>query len=105
MKIAIISDVHDNIPNLKKVLDYCAQNSVEKMICCGDLASLETLNYLNNNFAGEIFFVFGNMDNGYLKNYPFANNQYKLIKNYNPKDNKSETDLFEFDRIKDYFKE
>ena len=80
MKIAIISDVHDNIPNLKKVLDYCAQNSVEKMICCGDLASLETLNYLNNNFAGEIFFVFGNMDNGYLKNYPFANNQYKNTK-------------------------
>lgn len=36
---------------------------------------------------------------------PFENNQYKLIKNYNPKDNKSETDLFEFERVKDYFKE
>ena len=68
MLIAIISDVHDNIPNLKKVLDYCAQNSVEKIICCGDLASLETLDFLNDNFPGEIFFVFGNMDNDYLKN-------------------------------------
>lgn len=77
MKIAIISDVHDNIPNLKKVLDYCAQNSVEKIICCGDLASLETLDFLNDNFQGEIFFVFGNMDDDYLKNYPFKNNQYK----------------------------
>lgn len=80
MKIAIISDVHDNIPNLKKVLDYCAQNSVEKIICCGDLASLETLDYLNDNFAGEIFFVFGNMDNDYLRNYLFENDQYKNTK-------------------------
>ena len=36
---------------------------------------------------------------------PFKNNQYKLVKNYNPKDNKSETDLFEFERVKDYFKD
>ena len=80
MKIAIISDVHDNIPNLKKVLDYCASNKIEKIICCGDLASLETLDYLNDNFTGEIFFTFGNMDNGYLKNYPFENNQYRNTK-------------------------
>jgi putative phosphoesterase len=80
MKIAIISDIHDNILNLKKVLDYCVQNKIEKIICCGDLASLETLDFLNDNFAGEIFFVFGNMDNDYLKNYPFENNQYKNTK-------------------------
>jgi uncharacterized protein len=77
MKIAIISDIHDNIPNLTKVLDYCRENKIKKIICCGDLASLETLDFLNDNFAGEIFFVFGNMDNDYLKNYPFENNQYK----------------------------
>ena len=77
MKIAIISDVHDNIPNLKKVLDYCAQNEIEKIICCGDLASIETLEFLNENFGEEIFYCFGNMDNDYLLNYPFKNNQYK----------------------------
>lgn len=71
MKIAIISDVHDNIPNLKKVLDYCAENKIEKIICCGDLATLETLDFLNDNFKGEIFFTFGNMDNDYLKSYHF----------------------------------
>lgn len=80
MQIAIISDIHDNIPNLKKVLDYCAQNQIEKIICCGDLASLETLDFLNDNFEGEIFFVFGNMDDDYLRNYPFENNQYKHTK-------------------------
>jgi putative phosphoesterase len=77
MNIAIISDVHDNISNLKKVLDYCRTNEIEKIICCGDLASIETLDFLNDNFQGEIFFVFGYMDNDYLKNYPFENNQYK----------------------------
>jgi len=80
MLIAIISDIHDNIPNLKKVLDYCRENKIEKIICCGDLASLETLDFLNDNFTGEIFFTFGNMDNDYLKEYPFENNQYKKTK-------------------------
>ena len=49
MKIAIISDVHDNIPNLKKILNYCIENKIEKIICCGDLASLETLDFINDN--------------------------------------------------------
>lgn len=80
MKIAIISDVHDNIPNLKKVLDYCEENKAEKIICCGDLASLETLDFLNENFYSENYFVFGNMDNDYLKDYPFENNEYKKTK-------------------------
>ena len=80
MIIAIISDIHDNIPNLTKVLNYCRENKIEKIICCGDLASLETLDFLNNNFEGEIFFVFGNMDDDYFRNYPFKNNQYKKIK-------------------------
>jgi hypothetical protein len=80
MLIAIMSDIHDNIPNLKKVLDYCASNKVEKIICLGDLASLETLEYLNENFGGEIFFTFGNMDNDYLQNYYFKNNEFKKTK-------------------------
>jgi len=66
-KIAIISDVHNNDVNLKKVLDYCVQNKIEKIICCGDLASMEMLDFLNDNFAGEIFFTFGNMDNDFLR--------------------------------------
>jgi len=63
-----------------KVLNYCRENKIEKIICCGDLASFETLDFLNDNFTGEIFFVFGNMDDDYLKNYPFENDQYKNTK-------------------------
>lgn len=77
MLIAIISDIHDNIPNLKKVLDYCAKNKVEKIICCGDLATIEALDFLNDNFEGEIFWTFGNMDQGHVADYPFENNRYK----------------------------
>jgi hypothetical protein len=71
MKIAIISDVHNNDVNLKKVLRYCAQNSVEKIICCGDLADMKTLDILNDNFSGDIFFTFGNMDNDHLRDHEF----------------------------------
>lgn len=71
MKIAITSDIHNNEVNLKKVLDYCKSEKVEKLICCGDLASKDILDFLNDNFSGDIYFAFGNMDNGYLKKYPF----------------------------------
>jgi uncharacterized protein len=77
MNIAIISDVHNNQTNLEKVLGYCTENKIKKMICCGDLASLETLDFLNDNFSEEIYFTFGNMDDDFLKNYSFNNNQYK----------------------------
>ena len=79
MLIAIISDSHDNLPNLKKVLDYCREQKVEKLIHCGDLATIETLDYINKNFSGEIFFTFGNMDEGHIADYNFKNNQYGQI--------------------------
>ncbi|MCK4745114.1 metallophosphoesterase family protein, partial [Candidatus Parcubacteria bacterium] len=50
MKVAIISDIHDNIPNLKKGLAYCAENNIEKIFCCGDVTNSETLKFLADNF-------------------------------------------------------
>jgi uncharacterized protein len=61
-KIAITSDIHNNEINLKKVLDYCGREKIETIICCGDLASLETLDFLNDNFSGIILYTFGNAD-------------------------------------------
>lgn len=68
MLVAIISDVHNNIVNLKKVLDYCQDEKIKTVICCGDLASQETLDFLNDNFSGDIYYTFGNMDDGQLRN-------------------------------------
>ncbi len=71
MKVAIISDIHNNEVNLKKVLDYCAKENIQTVICCGDLGSMDTLDFLNDNFSGETYFCFGNMDDSHLKNYDF----------------------------------
>lgn len=79
MPIAIISDIHNNEVNLKKVLDYCRENKIEKIICCGDLASKETLDFLNDNFSGEIFYTFGNLDNDQLLDFE-KNTEYKNTK-------------------------
>ncbi|MDQ1284199.1 MAG: uncharacterized protein QG620_547 [Patescibacteria group bacterium] len=62
MPVAIISDIHNNEVNLQKVLNYCKDNEVKTIICCGDLASLETLDFLNDNFSGNILYTFGNAD-------------------------------------------
>lgn len=79
MKLAIISDTHDNIPNLKKVLDYCRENKIEKLIHCGDLAEIETLDYIIENFFGDIFWTYGNMDGGHSADYSFSDGKYRGI--------------------------
>ena len=76
MKLAIISDTHDNIPNIKKVLDYCRENKIEKIIHCGDLAEVETLKFFRNNFSGDIFVSFGNMDRGHCADQYFDQKEF-----------------------------
>jgi putative phosphoesterase len=62
MRIAICSDIHDNLPNLGTFLKWCAQEGVEKVICCGDVTNGETLEALAKGFSGQIFLVRGNAD-------------------------------------------
>jgi len=62
MQIAIISDIHNNEINLDKVLRYCEQQKITTLICCGDLASKEVLELMNDNFSGTIYYTFGNAD-------------------------------------------
>jgi len=76
MLIAIIADVHDNLPNLKKCLDWCEKNKIEGLICCGDLANIETLSYLAENFKKSIYLVKGNADS-------YSDKETKKLKNIN----------------------
>ena len=62
MKIVIISDIHDNLVNLKKCLKQCSDNKIEKLICCGDVTNPETLKVLASSFIGDIFLVAGNIE-------------------------------------------
>ena len=62
MKIAIISDIHDNLVNLEKCLNWCRENNIEEMICCGDITNSETLQFLAARFKGTIHLVKGNVE-------------------------------------------
>lgn len=76
MLLAVTSDIHDNLVNLKKGLDWFKNNQIEKIICVGDIANLETVSFLARNFPGEIFIVRGNADNyedSDLKSFPNLN--------------------------------
>lgn len=72
MKIAVISDIHDNLVNLEKCFDWCRQEKINELICPGDLTNEETLKYLAENFSGRTFLVRGNADSwdeGLVENF------------------------------------
>lgn len=66
MKVAILSDTHDNMPNIEKACQWLKEQAVFKMIHCGDIASRETIVLMSKMFRGDIFIVFGNMDRDYV---------------------------------------
>ncbi len=84
MKIAIISDTHDNLATLDKFLAYIKQNPVAAVIHCGDIAEGATLEHLAKNYDGQILAVLGNMDyresvEAIAKKYP---KQIQLFKTF-----------------------
>jgi uncharacterized protein len=61
MKIAILSDIHDNVWNLAVCLEGIQE--AEALICCGDLCSPFIVGLLAEGFRGRpIHIVFGNND-------------------------------------------
>jgi hypothetical protein len=62
MKIAIISDTHDNWANFKKVIEWLNKEKINLILHCGDISRQETLNEMKRLFNGEIKFVRGNAD-------------------------------------------
>ncbi len=59
MKIAILSDVHDNIWRLETLL---AALEADLLIFCGDFCAPFTLAQIAEGFAGPVHVVFGNND-------------------------------------------
>jgi hypothetical protein len=61
MKIGILSDIHDNIWNLRAALEGLRE--ADALICCGDLCSPFVVGLLAEGLAGRpIHVVFGNND-------------------------------------------
>lgn len=81
MKVAIISDIHDNMSNLDKFINWSNFNKISKIICCGDICSSNTLKHLAHKFKGEIFLVLGNGDFYEKKDYLSCKNikYYDLV--------------------------
>jgi uncharacterized protein len=59
MRVAILSDIHDNLWNLAVVMDTVSGS--DALICCGDLCSPFIIDELAR-FAKDIHVVFGNND-------------------------------------------
>lgn len=63
MVLAIISDTHDNIPNLRVALEKIKERRIKTLIHCGDLIS-PFMFYELAKFNGEVHIVFGYGDLG-----------------------------------------
>ncbi len=60
MKIAVLSDVHDNIWNLRKALKR--MEGADALLFCGDFCAPFSLKMLADGFSGPIHAVRGNND-------------------------------------------
>lgn len=59
MKLAILSDIHDNIWKLEELL---AELEADLLIYCGDFCAPFTLAQIAEGFSGPVHAVFGNND-------------------------------------------
>ena len=62
MKIAVASDIHDNLANLEKLLSSIKREKIRVIILCGDLCGKEVLEFLKKNVDKEIYLILGNAD-------------------------------------------
>ncbi len=59
MRIGILSDTHNHTQNLQKALAIFKQNHISKIIHCGDVTTVETVQFLCEY---EVIYVYGNGD-------------------------------------------
>ena len=59
MLVAVLSDSHDHIANLRTAIDYCNEKDISTIIHCGDLISPFMLKELAR-FQGKVHLIFGN---------------------------------------------
>jgi len=85
MKIAIISDSHDNLVNIEKALKWINKNKIDEIIHCGDVCAPASLKEFANNFNGKIHLIYGNVDGDYFTMGELVQNDLKNVKIYGQK--------------------
>ncbi|MFA6594334.1 MAG: metallophosphoesterase family protein [Candidatus Buchananbacteria bacterium] len=61
MKVAVISDTHDNAVNTEKFLSWAKNNQIEKIVHCGDIAAPSMIKELFGPAGIDFHCVFGNV--------------------------------------------
>ncbi|MGA2417775.1 MAG: metallophosphoesterase family protein [Candidatus Staskawiczbacteria bacterium] len=64
MKIAIVSDTHNNWANFKKAIEWIKKEKIQLILHCGDICNQEIIDDAKKSFGGDIKFVKGNADHG-----------------------------------------
>jgi hypothetical protein len=82
MKVAIFSDIHDNVVNMNKATDFIKKEGVEMIIFCGDFCAPSVLRELAKNFSGQIHLIFGNVDGDHYLSAKMERD-FKNVKIYN----------------------
>jgi len=63
MKIAVVSDTHNNLKNFVKAIEWIKKNNIQLVLHCGDISSQETVSEAKKVLGDvEIKFVKGNAD-------------------------------------------
>lgn len=62
MKIAIISDTHDNTPAIVWIIEYLNKNEIHSALHAGDIINPGNIAIFEETYKGELHFVFGNND-------------------------------------------
>jgi putative phosphoesterase len=60
MRLAVLSDIHDNIWKLAAAIE--AVQNTDALLCCGDLCSPFIIHQLGGSYARPIHIIFGNND-------------------------------------------
>ncbi len=74
MKIAVLSDIHDNVWKLARALEMA--HEADALFCCGDLCSPFIVHQLGRGFSKPVHIIFGNNDGDLFRitanarNYP-----------------------------------
>ena len=79
MRIAILSDTHDHIENLERVISKIKEEGCEAIIFCGDFSSPLTARKLKQTNL-PIYAVFGNTDGAIQEIVEMEDDKFKVFK-------------------------
>jgi putative phosphoesterase len=80
MLIGVLSDIHDNLDNLRKALAIFKERGVQALIFCGDFCSPIPSRVMAGEFQGDVHCVFGNGDGDRFAMLNAANTRYPNLK-------------------------